>query len=438
MILSTVKKYIESNNLILDNDKVIVGVSGGADSVALLDILLSLGYVCIVAHCNFHLRGEESVRDARFVEKLCSHYNVDFYSVDFDTKGYALLNSISIEMAARQLRYNWFEELRIQLGAQSIAVAHHQDDSIETVLLNLIRGTGIVGLTGISSRNKYVIRPLLCISRKVILEYLNSNNLSFVEDHTNFEDQYTRNKIRLNILPLLQSINPSVSKSILQTSENLSQVEKIYRSYIDQAREEILENNKVSIYKLLNCVSPQAVLFEILSKYNFKGDIVKHIFASLETQSGKLFFSPTHQLLKDRDYLIIREKETKTESKYNLEEGLPLLSYPLQLRIETLLTTDLTIEKSKNIIYLDKDKLIFPLQLRHWQQGDWFIPFGMCGKKKISDFFSDNKYSLFDKENAWLLCSGKNIVWIVGKRADNRYRITEETSVVLKISLLSS
>lgn len=436
MSRSIVEQYIIENELLTGEEKLIVGVSGGADSVALLDILHSFNIRCVVAHCNFHLRGEESNRDEKFVEALCKRYNLKYEKIDFDTEGYAKKNSISIEMAARDLRYNWFEQLRIIHLADKIAVAHHRDDSAETILLNLIRGTGIRGLTGISPKNGYIIRPLLCLSRQEILDYLAERKLSYVDDSTNSEDMYARNKIRLNVIPELEKINPSAKDSIIRTSEHLTQVANIYQAYIEQVKGTIFQEGKINIVLLIQYIEPEAILYEILSPYGFNSATVRQIFESVISQSGKLFYSDTHELLKDRQYLVLKKKEGLSIDSFTIGEDMEQLSFPIQLKIEqTQVDGEFVIEANPNILYADLNKVKFPLTLRHWHQGDWFIPFGMKGKKKISDFFSDNKYSLFDKKEAWLLCSGDDIVWIVGKRSDNRFRIDNNTTQVLKITL---
>lgn len=437
MDISQIEHYIVENKLLSGGEKVIVGVSGGADSVALLDILHSFRIECVIAHCNFHLRGEESNRDAFFVEGLCKKYNLKYERIDFDTEAYAEINSISIEMAARELRYNWFEQLRVIHLADKIAVAHHRDDSIETILLNLIRGTGIKGLTGIAPVNGYVIRPLLCMSRNDILEYLKERKLNYVDDSTNNEDLYARNKIRLNIIPLLETINPSVKESIIRTSENLKQVSNIYQMYIAQVKMDIFKENKINIALLVQYAEPEAILFEILSPYGFNPATIRQIFEAIISQSGKIFYSETHELLKDRGYFILKEKETLVIDSFTIHEDDKLLSHPLKLKIEKVDTNNnIYIEKNPNIIYIDADKIRYPLTLRRWKKGDWFIPFGMKGKKKVSDYFSDQKYSLFDKEAAWILCSGEDIVWIVGKRADDRFRIDEKTTGIIRISVM--
>lgn len=435
-VTSKVKKYISDNQLLKNNARVIVGVSGGADSIALLDILYVLGYECIVAHCNFHLRGQESYRDEYFVEKVAANYNMEYLSANFDTKKYIEEELISVEMAARELRYAWFEKIRKKYDAACIAVAHHQDDSVETVLINLIRSTGIRGLTGISPINGKVIRPLLCIYRSDILEYIDAHKLEFVVDSTNKEDLYIRNKIRLNVIPLLQSINPSVVQSINKTSENLLQTEKIYNIYIDSVKQKIFNNNKISIADLLEEKEPRTILFEILFPFGFNSPTVDNIFDSIEKQSGKVFYSNNYQLIKDRDFFLVEPIENQTDITYNIFGYDDIVTKPIALNfIEIRNSSDLQIERNKNIVYIDKSKLSYPLTIRKWKQGDKFIPFGMKGHKKISDYFSDHKFSLIDKKNIWLLCTHDDIVWIIGERADNRFRITDSTTDILKIVL---
>lgn len=434
-ILSKVKKYIHDNNLLIPNAKVIVGVSGGADSIALLDMLHALGYECIVAHCNFHLRDQESYRDEYFVEKIATQYNMEYVSASFNTKKYITDESVSLEMAARELRYAWFEKIRKKYEVDAIAIAHHQNDSVETVLINLVRGTGIRGLTGISPVNGHVIRPLLCIYRDEILEYLADKQLSFVEDSTNKEDIYTRNKIRLNVLPLLQTINPSVIQSIARTAENLSATEKIYQSYIEKAKKEVFADNIINIDLLVEQVEPKTVLFEILFPYGFNAATIDNIFDSVNSQSGKIFLSENYQLVKDRNTFILKELSDKDSQVYTVFENETQITAPVDLTFESFrYKPSLEIERNTDIAYLDKGKLAYPLIIRKWQQGDKFIPFGMKGRKKLSDYFTDRKFSLIEKENIWLLCSVDEIVWIIGERVDDRFKVTNKTIDVLKIN----
>lgn len=435
-MLDSVKKYIAENDLLKPHDTVIVGVSGGADSMALLDILILLGYRCIAAHCNFHLRGEESDGDAAFVKKWCEDNDIEFIAVDFDTHQFAADKKISIEMAARELRYNWFEMVRQQFHADCIAVAHHKDDSIETVLLNLIRGTGIKGLTGISPKNGRVVRPLLGVTREEIEHYLRERTIGYVTDKTNNEDIYTRNFIRINILPKLQEINPSVKDAIYRTSQNLTEAEKVYQSAINEQIKNVFRDNIIDIAALKKTPSPLSVLFELLSPMGFHPSVIEDIAESLDAVSGKIFYAENLRLIKDRNSFILDampEKIEQSESVF-IDKVTQEITLPIHLKIS--IEAPHQIKKSNRFLYADADKLSFPLELRKWQPGDWFIPFGMKGKKKLSDFFTDRKLNLKEKENAWVLLSGKNIVWVVGRRPDNRFRVTEHTKSVLKIELM--
>lgn len=286
MIQQRVIRYIEKEHLFSPDDKLLVALSGGADSVALLRVLHTAGYQCEAAHCNFHLRGEESNRDEQFVRQLCQKYGIRLHTIDFNTTQYATEKRISIEMAARELRYNWFEKIKEECGAHVIAVAHHQDDSVETMLLNLIRGTGITGLLGIRPRNGAIVRPLLCINREEIIRYLQQIGQDFVTDSTNLEDEYTRNKIRLNLLPLMQEINPSVKNSLIETSIHLNDVATIYNKVIDEAKTRIITPEGIRIDALLDEPAPDAFLFETLHPLGFNSAQIKDIANSLHGQSG--------------------------------------------------------------------------------------------------------------------------------------------------------
>lgn len=432
-MLTVIRNYIQVHRLLEGGRPVLVGLSGGADSVALLAILTRLGYNCVAAHCNFHLRGEESERDEIFAKSIAERLDVSFCSTDFDTIQYAEESRLSIEMAARELRYRWFEELREQLDLQAIAVAHHRDDSVETLLLNLVRGTGIRGMSGIRPRNGYVVRPLLSVTRKQIEEWLSDQQLSFVTDSTNLSDIYTRNFIRLRVLPLLEEINPAVKSTIARTSENLFAAEEIYLYMVEEAREKVIDvHGRLSISALLQYPSPATILYELLKSYNFSRLVASEVFLSLHKESGKEFYSATHRLIKDRSDLLIVPLSEIEEREFvlNMTEG--TVSYPVELFLqEVVITSDYQFEKEKTVAYFDVDKLQFPLVLRRWKKGDWFIPFGMRGRKKISDYFTDRKFSKIQKEETWLLCCGKDVIWVVGERSDNRFRVEDQTKRAL-------
>lgn len=434
-----VRAYIEKQQLLAGRAPVLVGFSGGADSVALLSLLVQLDYSCIALHCNFHLRGDESVRDEQFAAETARTLGVPFYKIDFDTTGYADKHHLSIEMAARELRYNWFEEMRQQLGGQAIAVAHHRDDSVETVMMNLIRGTGIRGLGGIRPKNGYVVRPLLPVSRSEILAWLEQQQLSYVTDSTNLSDAYTRNFIRLRVLPLLEELNPSVKTAIARTADHLADTEAIFLYMVEKARKELLDDDRrIPIARLMQYPSPATILYELLKPYGFTRQVTDDIFHSLTKESGKQFYSPFYRLLKDREYLLLApvNKEEALEYTITTNEIMEeIWRGPIELSFfKSVITTDFSIRKDKHIAYFDYDKLTFPLTLRKWKEGDWFIPFGMKGRKKLSDYFSDHKFSRIEKEQAWLLCSGENILWIVGERSDNRFCIDKTTKSVLIVN----
>ena len=435
-MLSKIQSYIKSQNLLIPGSTIIVGLSGGADSVVLLYILNQLGYKCIAAHGNFHLRGDESSRDELFSKSFAESLNIPFEKIDFDTKEYAEKQGVSIEMAARELRYNWFENLRKEYEAEAIAVAHHQDDSVETFLLNIIRGTGIHGLTGIKPKMEKISRPLLCVNKQEILDYAEQEKLLFVTDSSNLENNYIRNKIRLDILPEMKEINPSVDEAILRTIRNLQSVSIIYDTDIKFAEKQVFdkEKNSISIPELQLYIEPKALLYEILKPFGFNATVVNEIFESLNSQSGKEFFSAEFKLVKNREtLLIVPKQDLKEQDCYKIEKKIGEvpgnLSFQLELNFVEK-TPGFEIVKEKGIAYFDAALLKFPLILRHWKAGDRFIPFGMKGSRKLSDYFNDLKISKIDKEKVWLLCSGDDIIWIVGERTDNRYRIKDTTQNV--------
>ena len=416
-----VAQYINRKQLLQPTDKVLVALSGGADSVALLRLLQASGYDCEAAHCNFHLRGAESDRDEAFVRQLCVKQQVPLHTVHFDTARTAEERHISIEMAARELRYGWFEEIRQKINADAIAVAHHQDDSVETLLLNLIRGTGINGLRGIRPKNGHIVRPLLCLERKEIISYLNRIGQDYVTDSTNLQDEYTRNKIRLNLLPLMQEINPSVKNSLIETSNHLNDVATIYNKVIAEAKTRIITPEGIRINALLDEPAPEAFLFETLHPLGFNSAQIKDIANSLHGQSGKQFVSKEWRVIKDRNLLLLETIQP--------EDG-PALPYQL-IKEEREFTPDFRIPREKETACFDADKLNEEIHCRKWQAGDTFIPFGMTGKKKISDYLTDRKFSISQKERQWVLCCGERIAWLIGERTDNRFRIDETTKRVI-------
>ncbi|MEZ5005946.1 MAG: tRNA lysidine(34) synthetase TilS [Bacteroides graminisolvens] len=423
MLMQKVKEFIEKEDLFSKQDKILVALSGGADSVALTRILITLGYHCETAHCNFELRGEESDRDEDFVRNFCRSLNIKCHSIHFETRRYAAQQSISIEMAARELRYNWFSKICEESDCQVVAVAHHKDDSVETMLLNLIRGTGINGLLGIRPKNGNVVRPLLCASRQEVVAYLHRMNQTYVTDSTNLEDEYTRNKIRLNILPLMEEINPSVKDGLVKTSSYLNDISKIYQQAIKESIDRIFitPEKEISIEKLMNEPAPQALLFEVLSPLGFNSTQVEEVYGSLNGQPGKRFISSQWQVVKDRELLLIERVKTANDKN----------DKPQIIFEEVLLTKEFVIPKDKNTACFDANKFKGVISIRKWEKGDYFIPFGMKGKKLVSDFMTDSKFSLLKKEQQWVLSCNDQIAWLIGERTDNRFRIDDSTQKVI-------
>ena len=420
MLVKKVKEFIEKEDLFSKQDKILVALSGGADSVALTRILITLGYHCEAAHCNFELRGEESDRDEDFVRNFCRSLNIKCHSIHFETRRYAAQQSISIEMAARELRYNWFSKICEESDCQVVAVAHHKDDSVETMLLNLIRGTGINGLLGIRPKNGNVVRPLLCASRQEVVEYLHRMNQTYVTDSTNLEDEYTRNKIRLNLLPLMEEINPSVKDGLVKTASYLNDISKVYQQAIKESIDRIFitPEKEISIEKLMNEPAPQALLFEVLSPLGFNSTQVEEVYGSLNGQPGKRFISSQWQVVKDRELLLIEKVKTANDKPQIIFE-------------EVLFTKEFVIPKDKDTACFDANKFKGVISIRKWEKGDYFIPFGMKGKKLVSDFMTDSKFSLLKKEQQWVLSCNDQIAWLIGERTDNRFRIDDSTQKVI-------
>jgi tRNA(Ile)-lysidine synthase len=433
--------FVSENNLFCKNDRILIALSGGVDSVVLAHLMLKANYDIALAHCNFHLREEESNRDEAFVRSWAEKNGVRLFVKEFDTFAYMKENKLSLEMAARDLRYQWFDSLLKEYGFSYLATAHHLDDSIETFFINLLRGTGIAGLHGIQAKNDKIIRPLLFATREEILSYAKKNSISFVEDSTNSETKFTRNKIRHNLFPVLRELNPNFEFALKKDIEHLRDTEFVFRREIEKVKQEIIEKEKdvfkIKIERLQELTPLNIYLYEILSEYGFNETHINDILLCLSENSGKQFFSKTHRLLKDRQYIFIDKIKDESKNDFfliNQEQG--SLIYPLRMQMEVMRDLKfVNISKSKNIAMLDFDLLKFPLVLRKWRQGDCFVPFGMKKEKKLSDYFTANKYSLIDKENQWILCSEEKIIWIVGERIDDRLRISNTTKNILKIEV---
>ncbi|NOQ24335.1 MAG: tRNA lysidine(34) synthetase TilS [Bacteroidales bacterium] len=435
------QQFIDSNKLCSNNNRLLLGISGGIDSICMFHLFRQLEFPIGIAHCNFQLRGSESDQDEVFVRNLANQYDIPFFTIRFDTKELAESKGISIQMAARELRYSWFEEIRDKYSYDYITIAHNRDDVVETFLINLTRGSGIKGFTGIKPKSGNIIRPLLYASRNEIVEYINKQNFKYREDSSNKSVKYSRNLIRHEIIPLFEKINSSFRETVIENISKLKDTETIYNTSIDNTKNSILriEDQKMLIsLEKLNHLNPlSSYLFEILKPYGFSGAQSLDIIDSLEGISGKQFFSATHRLIKDRNDLIIEEIQQIQNKIYYIDQEAENITSPINLNItKQELNDEFKIIKSNNIGFFDLDKIEFPLILRKWKKGDYFMPLGMTNLKKLSDFFIDNKLSLIDKENTWILENCNKIIWIVGQRIDERFKISDKTTNILKIEII--
>lgn len=481
-----VRRFASVHELFVYGGKYIVALSGGADSVSLLFVLKhlehELGIGVEAAHCNFHLRGAESVRDEEFCKQLCERLSVPLHLIHFDTQAYADLHRVSIEMAARDLRYGYFENLRRDIEAQDICVAHHRDDSVETVLLNLVRGTGLRGLRGIQPRNGNIIRPLLSLSREDIVQYLGALGESYVTDSTNLHNDVKRNKIRLDVMPLLRELNPSVSQSIFESSLRVGEALKVFdeamkrsiadvttpprgctcpkctnqpvrkctnqpllvqQSLLHQQRCTLQANHPltISIDRLKQQPSPEYTLHEILSPRGFTSAQIDQIYGSLDSCSaGKTIASDSHELAFDRGSLLVQPRTNAADAARSMripETGTYVFSDSLKIKVAAEdCGDDYVPSRAADCVCLDASNIKFPLTLRHIEQGDRFVPFGMNGMKLVSDYLTDRKKTVFEKRAQLVVTDAQQrIVWLVGERTDNRFRITPHTQQALRLTI---
>ena len=437
-MLDQFQAYINRYNLIAEGDKLILALSGGIDSMVLADLLLKAKVEFVAAHCNFHLRGDESDGDDWFVRKFAEKRGIQCFVKHFETERYAAKHGLSIEMAARDLRYGWFEQLRQQLGYDKIAVAHHADDQAETFFINLLRGAGLRGLKGMQPQNGVIIRPLLWASREQIRQYAVENHIVWREDHTNAESVYLRNKIRNQLLPVFDELHPEARQGLYKSLEHLSSENELYRELLQDKLNQIIERNGEiqSISHSAFCIPHSAfqLLFEWLRQYNFNTDQCQFIFDAMQTGVGNKYYSPTHQLVIGRNELQLSEIKSISDEEIQIEVGQEEITSPLHLcfsRFEK--TADFIIDKSPDVAMLDADKIQYPLTLRHWRHGDRFHPLGMKGSKLLSDFFVDQKFTETQKTSVYLLVSADNeILWVVGRRIDDRFKVTSETKSIIQ------
>jgi len=437
--------YLSDNQLIGDGKKILVAVSGGIDSIVLCSLFKQQQLNFAIGHCNFKLRGQASDGDEKFVQQFAEKLKVPFHSIAFETEKIAQQKKQSIQVAARELRYNWFEKIKSEQNYDFIATAHHLSDSIETVFYNFTKGCGIRGLHGILPKNGKIIRPLLFATKKDIEEFAQKNNLKWREDASNATDKYARNKIRHHIIPLLKELNPAFEKTAHKNIERIRETEAVYDFAIQILKDQIIEKKgeaiSINIQKLLESPAPQTILFEILRPFQFNNLQIEQILQCIDSQnntsSGKMFFNEEYCLLVDRDFLFLNKKkqQRKEEILIHKTDAKIVLSNEI-LKVQIINEKPNSFSKEKNEAVLDLDKLNFPLILRKWKIGDTFQPFGMQGKhQKVSDFFSNNKLSRFEKEAVWILESKGEIVWIVGLRMDERFKLTNKTKNSLLLVL---
>lgn len=440
MIQDTLRKHIAKHQLFEKDSRLLLAVSGGGDSMAMLHLLQSEGYDCEVAHVNFQLRGEDSDRDEALVRSVCQAKGLKLHTKTIDTLHYAEVYKVSIEMAARDIRYAFFEELMDVHHLDCVVVAHHADDMVETFFINLIRGTGLRGLSGIVPKNGRVVRPLLSLSHHDLITYLEKHQLVYRTDESNFDTSILRNEIRHQLIPDFENKKNGFVAIMHRTMGRLRESETLVNAYVQDWKDKYVkeDNGNLLIPKdaLYASVSPSEILFHLLQDKGFSIAVIDELAVQRDRRIGGQFETPDCRLIVDRDYLIIGPKPIE-ERSYYIDPSATTLWKPLAMEISLgNIGHDFQLIKSRSVAMLDADKLVFPLTLRHWQEGDVFCPIGMRGQqKKVSDYFIDQKFSIPQKEKTWLLCSGDHIVWIVGHRLDERYKLTETSKVVFKIML---
>ena len=432
-MLQKFQNHINANFGFLKDKKLLLAISGGMDSMVLVDLFQKLKFDFTLAHCNFQLRGAESDGDENFVAAYAKLNNIACFITKFDTSNYSKENKLSTQVAARNLRYNWFNEILEQEKFDYIVTAHHADDVAETFMINLSRGTGLDGLTGIPSQNGNIIRPMLPFSRKEIENYVLENKLKWREDSSNASDKYLRNKIRHHIIPVFKEINESFLQSFQNTLEHLNQEQSLINDAVQMVYEKVVseENQqlKINISALLHYKNHKAYLYQWLNKYGFSA--WNDVYNLIEAQSGKQILSEKYILLKDRDFLILSKKEKTNFEEIVIHSITEKPNFPLKL---TLCNQSDISNQLKNVIFVDENKLKFPLTIRKWKEGDYFYPTGMQGKKKVSKYFKDEKFTLFQKQDAWILESNNQIVWIIGHRADERFKVENTTQTIIQIT----
>ena len=449
-------EFIKKKNLFQPKDKLLLAVSGGVDSVVLCELCKQVGFDFVIAHCNFQLRGEESERDEKFVREIAKKYNVEIFVKKFDTEKFAEAKKISIQVAARELRYEWFNDVvNCQLSMVNneavassdnshtvthILTAHHANDNIETLLMNFFKGSGIKGLRGMLPRQGKIIRPLLFAKKEELLAFAKENNLKYVEDSSNTSDKYTRNYFRNQLIPSVQKVFPQVEENLLHNIQRFNDIEIIYSKAIAAHKNKLLEKRgeeiHIPVFKLLKSEPLTTIVFEIIKDFGFTANQTEEVIKLLKSDTGKYVQSNIHRIIKNRNWLIITPINTLIAENILIEENDKEVQFSTgKVVIKQIPVTGYQLSSGESIAQLDADEIKFPLLLRKWKQGDYFYPLGMTRKKKLSKFFIDQKLSLSQKENTWILEMNKKIIWIVGMRIDNRFKISSKTKNILKISL---
>ena len=435
-MLSNFQSFILDNHLFQPNEKVLLAVSGGVDSVVLCHLFHQAKFDFGIAHCNFRLRGNDSDGDALFVKNLAEELQVPFFETAFETNKYVEKNKLSIQVAARDLRYNWLEKIRNENDFRYIATAHHVDDSLETVLYNFTKGCGIRGLHGILPKVKKVIRPLLFSHKKEVLLFAKNHNISFREDASNATDKYARNNIRHHVIPVLEKINPSLPKTVAENIQRLQETERLFNYAITLLQKEITEQRGEQLFihlkKLKATPAPSTLLFEILHPFHFNNDQTAQMITSIGNQAGAIFNSHTHQVLLDRDFFIVKKATEETADQFLISKTDTHITFPEgQLSFEIKNTSPEFSSEEKHLAHFDLEKIQFPLTLRKWKAGDYFQPIGMNGQgKKVKKFLTDLKLNRFEKEAVWVLESDGAICWVVGIRMDERFKINEGRNIM--------
>lgn len=443
-------EFVRKKQLFYPEDLLIIAVSGGVDSVVLFNLCKQSGFRCVIAHCNFQLRGGESLRDEAFVKELAESHEVELFLKRFDTGLYAIQNQVSVQMAARELRYQWFEELRSMLSeergvATYILTAHHGDDNVETVLMNFFKGTGISGMHGILPKAGKLVRPLLFASKKDIERHAVENNLFFVEDSSNAEDNYSRNYIRHQIIPRLTVSYPGFYDNMMKNIDRFTQVELLYNQAVGFHKKKLLEERNNEVYipvnKLRNASPLETIIYEIIRHFGFTSKQTEDVLRLLVSETGRFVYSPSHRILRNRDWLVISQNESAAQTMVLVEDRDKEVTFEggkLQFEIIENRYDGAKFAADSSVALLDLKGISFPLIIRKWKPGDYFYPLGMQKKKKLSRFLIDMKLSKFEKERVWIIEMDKRIIWIINRRIDDRFKVTPGTKKILKIELKAS